>query len=89
MPDEKAARILASVRKTAPAHARLIIVEALVSEAAGPHFSKTLDIIMMAVTGGRERTPSEYTALLGSAGFRFERVVPTPSRYSIVEATVA
>ena len=88
-PDEKAARILAAIRKAAPAHARLIIVEALVSEAAGPHSSKTLDIIMLAVTGGRERTPSEYTALLESAGFRFERVVPTPSRYSIVEATVA
>ncbi len=88
-PDEKAARILASVRKAAPAHARLIIVEALISGAARPHFSKTLDIIMLAVTGGRERTPSEYTALLESAGFRFERVVPTRSQYSIVEATVA
>jgi hypothetical protein len=43
---------------------------------------------MLAVTGGRERTPSEYTALLEAAGFRFERVVPTPSQYSIVEATV-
>jgi hypothetical protein len=88
-PDEKAAKILAAVRKSAPAHARVLIVEALVSEAPGPHFSKTLDIIMLAVTGGRERTPSEYEALLEAAGFRLERIVPTPSQYSIVEATVA
>ena len=88
-PDEKAARILAAVREAAPAHARLVIVEALVSEAPGPHFSKTLDIIMLAVTGGRERTPSEYEALLKAAGFRLERIVPTASRYSVVEATVA
>ena len=88
-PDEKAARILAAVRKAAPAHARLVIVEALVSEAPGPHFSKTLDIIMLAVTGGRERTPSEYDALLKAAGFHLERIVPTASRYWVVEATVA
>lgn len=88
-PDEDAARILSAVRKAAPAQARLLIVEALVSEAPGPHFSKTLDIIMLAVTGGRERTPSEYEALLADAGFRFERVIPTASRYSIVEATTA
>jgi hypothetical protein len=88
-PDEKAAKILAAVRKSAPAHARLVIVEALVSEAPGPHFSKTLDIIMLAVTGGRERTPSEYDALLKAAGFHLERIVPTASRYWVVEATVA
>jgi hypothetical protein len=67
----------------------VLIVEALVTEAPGPHFSKTLDVLMLAITGGRERTPSEYEALLDDAGFRFERVVPTPSRYSIVEATTA
>jgi len=88
-PDEKAAKILAAVRKSAPAHARVLIVEALVTEAPGPHFSKTLDVLMLAITGGRERTPSEYEALLDDAGFRVERIVPTPSRYSIVEATVA
>ena len=88
-PDEEAARILSALRDAAPAQARLLIVEVLVSPAPGPHRSKTLDIIMLAVTGGRERTPSDYEALLAGAGFRFERVVPTASQYSIVEATIA
>jgi hypothetical protein len=88
-PDDEAAEILAAVRRAAPGHARLVIVEALVPEVAGPHFSKTLDVVMLAVTGGRERTPAEYDQLLKAAGFRFERVVPTASQYSVVEATVA
>jgi hypothetical protein len=86
--DEDSARILAAVRRAAPSHARLLIVEAIVSEAPGPDFSKVLDIIMLAVTGGRERTPSEYEALLTSAGFRLERIIATPSQYSIIEAVV-
>jgi SAM-dependent methyltransferase len=86
--DDKAAEILAAVRRVAPGGARLLIVEALVSESPGPHFGKMLDIIMLAVTGGRERTRSEYEKLLASTGFRPERVISTPSEYSIVEAVV-
>jgi hypothetical protein len=86
--DEDAARILAAVRQAAPARARLLIIEAIVSEAPGPDFSKVLDVIMLAVTGGRERTPSEYEALLARAGFRLERIMATPSQYSIIEAAV-
>ena len=84
--DDDSTRILAAVRRAAPSHARLLIVEAIVSEAPGPDFSKVLDVIMLAVTGGRERTPSEYEALLSRAGFRLERVIATPSQYSIIEA---
>jgi hypothetical protein len=87
--DPDAARILAAVRRAAQAHARLLIVETLVAEAPGPHAGKTLDVIMLAVTGGRERTPSEYDALLGAAGFRLQRVIPTRSEYALVEAIVA
>jgi len=67
----------------------LLIVETLVPDTAGPHFGKTLDIIMLAVTGGRERTEVEHAALLAAAGFRLECVLPTASHYSIVEAVAA
>jgi hypothetical protein len=86
--DEDSARILAAVRRAAPPNARLLIIEAIVSEAPGPDFSKVLDVIMLAVTGGQERTPSEYEALLAPAGYRLERIIPTPSQYSIIEAVV-
>ena len=84
--DEDSVRILEAVHRAAPASARLLIVEAIVSEDAGPDFSKVLDVIMLAVTGGRERTPSEYEALLSRTGFRLERIIPTHSQYSIIEA---
>ena len=86
--DADAGRILSAVRRAAPSHARVLIIETLVPEAPGPHFGKTLDIIMLAVTGGRERTEAQYTALLADAGLRLRRVVSTRSEYSIVEAVV-
>jgi hypothetical protein len=87
--DSDAARILEAVRRAAPPHARLLIVETLVSDAPGPHLGKTLDIIMLAVTGGRERTPSQYEALLAASGFRLERIARVDSEYSLLEATTA
>lgn len=88
-PDSEAQKILQAVRRAAPAHARILIVEAVVADTPDPHFGKLLDIIMLAVTGGRERTKSEYEALLSSAGFRLNQVFATPSQYSIVEAVRA
>jgi hypothetical protein len=67
----------------------VLIIETLVPEVVGPHFGKTVDIIMLAVTGGRERTRAQFAALLGAAGLRLERVLATRSEYSIVEAAVA
>jgi len=86
--DADSARILTAIRKAAPTHARLLIVESLVGEEPGPHPGKLLDIVMLAVTGGKERSPSEFRALLEPAGFRIERVVPTASAYSVLEASV-
>jgi hypothetical protein len=87
--DSDAARLLAAVRAAAAPGACVLIIETLVPETAGPHLGKTLDVIMLAVTGGRERTRAAYTELLAGAGLRLERVVATRSEYSIVEASVA
>jgi hypothetical protein len=86
--DEESVRILSAIHQAAQSHARLLIVEAMVSESPGADFSKVLDIIMLAVTGGRERTASQYQDLLSRAGFRLERIITTPSQYSIIEAVV-
>ena len=52
-----------------------------------PHIAPLMDLNMMAMTGGIERTEGEYAALLDAAGFRLERVVTTKSPLSVVEAT--
>jgi hypothetical protein len=50
------------------------------------HSGKILDIVMLVFPGGQERTEAEYASLLGKAGFRLNRVVPTASTVSVVEA---
>lgn len=85
--DNDAARILTAVRRAAAPGARLIIVEVLVPDSLGPDHSKVVDIIMLAVTGGRERTRDQYEKLLAETGFDLQRVMPTRSSYFIVEAT--
>jgi hypothetical protein len=87
-PDEDAGRILRAVRMAAPPGARVLVIEALVAEEPGPHVGKLVDVIMLAVTGGRERTQSQFSALLAAAGLRLLGVRPTAAQHSIVEAVV-
>lgn len=82
----RALTILRNVHRAAPEGARLLLVEGVVSEGDEPSFSKLSDVHMMVMTGGRERTASEYADLLKRAGFRLTRVVPTESSMSVIEA---
>lgn len=89
--DEQATAILKAVRAAAPAHAKLLLIETMVPDDPGPHWGKTLDIVMLAVPGGLQRTAEEYDTLLASAGFRLERVIDTGAAetaagLSIIEA---
>jgi hypothetical protein len=65
---------------------RLLIIEMLLAPGDTPHPGKMLDIIMLTIPGGQNRTELEYRALLDKAGFRLTRVVPTKSAVSVVEA---
>lgn len=86
--DEQCVDILQHVRAAAPNDAKLLIIETVLPPDTRPHFAHHLDIAMMVMTGGRERTPDEFAHLLGESGFRLSRVIPTRSAYSIVEAIV-
>ena len=69
--------------------ARLLIVEHVLPGANEEHPGKFIDLEMMLVTGGRERTVEEYEALLNRNGFALHGVIPTAASASIVEACVA
>jgi hypothetical protein len=66
--------------------ARLLVVERVIPAGAAPAAGKLIDVIMLVLTGGRERTDAEYRTLLEAAGFALARVVPTGSPMSILEA---
>ena len=93
--DEQSKQILQQIRKSAPKGAKVLVVETVLPDesawAAGKaaHFGNHLDINMLVLTGGRERTPEEFARLFADSGWRFARVVPTPSAYSIVEGVAA
>lgn len=88
-PDGEALAILRAIRKAAPPHAKLLIIEQMISAEAGPHWSKMLDIHMLTLLGGRQRSLPEYQILLEEAGFTLEREIPTFSDVSILEALPA
>jgi hypothetical protein len=83
-PDEEAAAIVRAVRTAARKGSHLLVLEVVLSEEPGPHASKMLDVIMLALTGGRERTRSEHETLMRAGGFRLERVVSTGDPVSVL-----
>jgi hypothetical protein len=86
---ERAITLLKNCRAAMKPTARLLLVEAVLPPGDEPHPSKVLDFAMLAAMGGEERTEAEYVDLLGEAGFRLNRVVPTASPLSIIEGVVA
>jgi len=45
-----------------------------------------MDIHMLVLTGGLERTEAEYASLLSEAGFRLEKIIPSKSVMPVIEA---
>jgi O-methyltransferase domain len=84
--DADATRLLRTVRAAMPAHARLALVEAVVPPGDAPSHAKLLDLNMLVLVGGRERTEGEYRALLAAAGLALRRVLPATSAASVIEA---
>ena len=63
-------------------------MQALMPEGPAPHWAKALDIVMLAVTGGRERTLQEYDRLLTIAGLELVDVIPTATPFSLIRARI-
>ena len=84
--EDEALAILKSVRRAAPPAAKLLLIEALIPDVPGPDPARMLDIHMLALVGGRQRTANEYAYLLRSAGFQLLRTVDTHGGVSILEA---
>jgi hypothetical protein len=83
--DEQSATILKNSHRAMKEGGKLILVEAVVPLGSEPHFSKFMDLNMLVMTGGRERTESEFRRLYEASGFRLTRIVPTESPFSVIE----
>jgi hypothetical protein len=72
--DDRASAILTTVRASAPSGARVLVLESVIPEDNEPNGAKWLDLLMLVLAGGRERTEGEWRALLKGAGLRPERI---------------
>jgi hypothetical protein len=84
--DRRALVILRNCRRAmGSSGGRLLLIDSVLSENGSP-FGPFLDLNMLVMTGGKERTEGEFRALLAEAGFALRKVHPTRSNVSLVEA---
>jgi hypothetical protein len=85
--DEHSLRILRNMREAAIGRSRVLLVEVVVGTENPEPFAALMDLEMLQAThGGRERTAAEFNALLAGAGWQLERIIPTKSLVSVLEA---
>jgi hypothetical protein len=85
--DDRASIILTNIAKAMGAtKGKVILLEVVLRGDDGPDFGKVLDLEMLALPGGRERTADEFKALFARSGFELTKIVPTKSPLSVVEA---
>jgi len=85
--DERCTAILSHCRNAMAPNGKVLLIEAVLQPGPASAFSKFMDLNMLVMTGGRERTEPEYRAVLQSAGLKLTRVIPTHTVMSIIEAT--
>jgi hypothetical protein len=87
--DELALKILRNCRRAVPNNGVLFLVEYSVGSANTPSLGKAADMIMLASTGGKERTVDEHRELLAAAGFKLGSVTPIEGDVLMLEARPA
>jgi hypothetical protein len=86
--DERSGEILNNIRRVIDPSGRLVVVEIVLPPMNEPHIGPLIDLNMMVMTGGAERTEVEYRDLLAKSGFRIERVAATRTPFSVIEAAL-
>ncbi len=85
--DEDCVRLLKNLRRRAPPHAKVLVIESVLENGVGSPYVDLADITMLVLTGGQERTQARYGSLFEQAGFRLEgAAIPTRSVMSVLQA---
>ncbi len=83
--DEKSKTILKNVHAALGDGGRLLVVEGVIAPGNQPSFSKLLDLTMLTIPGGKERTEDEFRKLYEASGFQLTRIVPTQAEVCVIE----
>ena len=84
--DERATAILRNCRNVMQPSGKVLLAERITEQGNDPDLNKYLDIVMLGITGGVERTEREFENLLARSGLRLERVIPAGAGMSVLEA---
>lgn len=87
--DAQGTQVLRTIREAVAPDGRLLIIELLMPErVSGPHPVVDLDLLMLVLTGGQERTVPQYRHLLAGAGWTLTGISPgtTPGDMAVLEA---
>ena len=84
--DERAGVILRNIRKVLADHGRVILLDSVIAPGNAPDFGKLIDLEMLVMPGGKERTADEFRDLFAANGYELTRIVPTQSALSVIEA---
>lgn len=67
---------------------KLLLLEMIVQPGNQPDLAKVLDLEMLTLPGGKERSADEFAALFARAGFELTRIVPTQSPLCVIEERI-
>ena len=85
--DAECCTILENCRAAMPGHSKLLVIERLLpARASEDPATVMIDLHMMTITGGRERSLEQFRALLSQSGLAPSNVTSTRSGFAIVEA---
>jgi ubiquinone/menaquinone biosynthesis C-methylase UbiE len=83
--EDKCLTILRNCHRAMLPASKLLVIESVIPPGNERFLGKFLDLHMLLIPGGKERTENEYRALFEQAGFELRRIVPTGTEVSIVE----
>ncbi|MCC7424626.1 MAG: methyltransferase, partial [Planctomycetaceae bacterium] len=83
--DEQSLTILRNCHKALPAGGRVLVIESVIPPGNDPFPGKFLDLTMLLIPGGKERTAEEYRTLYEQSGFELARIIPTTAEVSVIE----
>jgi hypothetical protein len=84
--DERAIAILRTCAQALGPQGKVALIEQVMPTGPGAGRATSLDMMMLIMTGGHERTAEEYTRLFSAAGLRLTRIIPTQAGPSVIEA---
>ena len=85
--DDEAVAILKRCRESIHPGGKIVVVELLLGEMGEPAMGPLMDLNMMVMLTGRERTLDEFRRLIEKAGFHFSKVQPIRPPMVVIEAT--